>query len=59
LPSIGSDHFPLLTQLALTPKQGQDQEPINSDEEDEQLAKNMAQEEGVSKQDVPEPRNNT
>lgn len=56
LPSIGSDHFPLLTQLALTPKQGQDQEPINSNKEDEQLVKDMAQEEGVTKEDVPEPR---
>lgn len=55
LPSIGSDHFPLLTTLALTPDYGVDQQAVEGDEEDEQMAKEMASEEGVSKADVPEP----
>ncbi|MBM6551864.1 endonuclease/exonuclease/phosphatase family protein [Marinomonas ostreistagni] len=55
MPSIGSDHFPLLTQLALSPEYGADQQAVAGDEEDEQLAKEMAREENVSKEDVPEP----
>ena len=55
MPSIGSDHFPLLTQLSLTPEYGADQESVECDEEDKQMAKEMAQEKGVSKEDVPEP----
>ncbi|WP_417503740.1 endonuclease/exonuclease/phosphatase family protein [Marinomonas gallaica] len=55
MPSIGSDHFPLLTRLALTPSAGVGQEAVAGDHDDEQLAKNMAQEESVSKSDVPEP----
>ncbi len=55
MPSIGSDHFPLLTQLALTPEKGSDQEAVECTEEDKELAKDITQEEGVTKDDVPEP----
>ncbi|MFD1239266.1 endonuclease/exonuclease/phosphatase family protein, partial [Latilactobacillus sakei subsp. carnosus] len=55
MPSIGSDHFPLLTQLALTPEKGSDQEAVECTKEDKELAKDITKEEGVTKDDVPEP----
>ncbi|MDF9797341.1 endonuclease/exonuclease/phosphatase (EEP) superfamily protein YafD [Catalinimonas alkaloidigena] len=55
LPSIGSDHFPLFTSLAFTPVKGASQEGLESDSEDHDRAKEIADEKGVSKKDVPQP----
>ncbi len=55
LPSIGSDHFPLLTQVVLAPARGQDQEPLAEDGDDRNRARELAREQGASKHDVPEP----
>jgi endonuclease/exonuclease/phosphatase (EEP) superfamily protein YafD len=55
LPSIGSDHFPLLTRVVLSPARGEDQEPLSPDSEDRSRAREIAQEKGASKHDVPEP----
>lgn len=55
LPSIGSDHFPLLTRVRYAPDRGSDQEPLPPESGDEELARELAREEGASKQDVPEP----
>lgn len=59
LPSIGSDHFPLLTSLRYAPVRGQDQEPLQGNQEDDQWAKELAREQGASKHDVPEPGQGT
>lgn len=53
LPSIGSDHFPLLTRLAFTPMQGDLQEGIKADAIDHERAQELAEERNVSKNDVP------
>lgn len=55
LPSIGSDHFPLLTSVRFAPARGSDQEPLAAEEGDEDYARELAREQGASKQDVPEP----
>lgn len=55
LPSIGSDHFPFLTKVHYAPVRGSDQEPLQPDEGDDKMARELAQSEGVSKHDVPEP----
>lgn len=55
LPSIGSDHFPLLTKVVFTPRQGSDQEPLRPEAGDQELAKSLARAQGGSKQDVPAP----
>ncbi|KKN31398.1 hypothetical protein LCGC14_0824300 [marine sediment metagenome] len=55
LPSIGSDHFPLLTRVVLAPTYGKDQEPLDDDSDDRSRARELAQEKGASKQDVPHP----
>lgn len=55
LPSIGSDHFPLFTSLAFTPVKGASQEELEADSEDYGRAKEIADEKGVSKQDMPQP----
>jgi len=56
LPSIGSDHFPLLTSLVFTPEEGSDQQPLKPEEGDQELARTLARAEGGSKHDVPSPR---
>lgn len=38
LPSIGSDHFPLFTQLCFTPSKEKEQEGLSADQNDEALA---------------------
>lgn len=53
LPSIGSDHFPLLTRVVLAPVRGQDQEPLRPDGDDRNRAQDIAQSESASKEDVP------
>nr|CAA6799942.1 MAG: Unknown protein [uncultured Thiotrichaceae bacterium] len=55
LPSIGSDHFPLLTKLALTPSRGARQQGIQACKPEEQWAEEIAKEKEVSKDDVPQP----
>ena len=55
LPSIGSDHFPLLTKLLFVPQQGEDQEGLQADAEDKEWSEEIAKEQNVSKNDVPEP----
>ncbi|MGO1691591.1 MAG: endonuclease/exonuclease/phosphatase family protein [Marinobacter sp.] len=53
LPSIGSDHFPLLTRVVFAPSQGQDQEPLRPDGDDRSWAQDIAQSKNANKQDVP------
>jgi endonuclease/exonuclease/phosphatase (EEP) superfamily protein YafD len=55
LPSIGSDHFPLMTRLMLAPERGRDQEPLPAEDGDQEYARSLAREQGASKKDVPEP----
>ncbi len=59
LPSIGSDHFPLLASLRFAPLGGRGQEPLQGNREDDQRARELAQDQGVSKNDVPEPGHGT
>lgn len=53
LPSIGSDHFALLTRLVLSPRQGEHQQGITADAGDRQWSKEIAEKQQVSKSDVP------
>jgi len=53
LPSIGSDHFPLLTRVMFAPAHGQDQEPLRPDGDDRGRAQEIAQSKRASKKDVP------
>jgi endonuclease/exonuclease/phosphatase (EEP) superfamily protein YafD len=53
LPSIGSDHFPLLTTLTYNPNKKQ--KGITPEQEDIKRKKDITQAESVSHHDVPEP----
>jgi len=55
LPSIGSDHFPLLTRVVLAPARGQDQVPLQPDSDDRAQANEIAHEQEADKHDVPAP----
>ena len=55
LPPFGSDHFALLTQLAYAPERGADQEGLSDDQDDRAWARSIADEQNVSKADVPRP----
>jgi endonuclease/exonuclease/phosphatase (EEP) superfamily protein YafD len=55
LPSIGSDHFPLLTRLSFTPATGAVQNGIPADSEDRSFANQIEEAENVSKSNVPSP----
>lgn len=55
LPSIGSDHFPLLTRLVLNMDQGFKQEGLKADKEDLDWATEISQQQDVNKNDVPQP----
>lgn len=55
LPSIGSDHFPLLASLALNPNNIANQSGPTADSEDRDRAEEMADEKNVSEEDVPTP----
>ena len=55
LPPIGSDHFSLLTRLQYAPVRGADQEGLTSDAADQDWSKDIAEEQQVDKNDVPEP----
>ena len=49
---MGSDHFPILVELALTPCEGQDQESLEIDEEDLDEAEEKLANAGVKSTDV-------
>ncbi len=55
LPSIGSDHFSLLTKLLFVPQHGEDQEGLQADNADHEWSEEIAEEQKVNKYDVPEP----
>lgn len=55
LPSIGSDHFPLLTRLLFSPVRGTNQEGLDPDSTDYEWSKEIAGEQGATKKDVPQP----
>lgn len=55
LPSIGSDHFALLTRLALEPRRGEDQEGIEADIDDQEWAEEIVDDQDVDRTDVPRP----
>lgn len=55
LPSIGSDHFPLLTSLSFNPAKGAIQEGLEAEVEDYDRAKEIADEKGANKDDVSQP----
>ena len=55
LPSIGSDHFPLLKRLTLDRHQAAGQSGLDADATDHDWAEELAQNKGVSKKDVPQP----
>ncbi len=57
LPSIGSDHFPLLTRLSFTPHQGANQQGLQVQNEEQVWSKEIAASKDVSKSDVPKPMN--
>lgn len=58
LPSIGSDHFPLLTRLSFSPQKVGSQEGIKADADDHQRAKEVSDQQPVTKNDVPKPGEN-
>tara|TARA_R110000744_G_scaffold56547_1_gene119235 strand:- start:1259 stop:2341 length:1083 start_codon:yes stop_codon:yes gene_type:complete len=55
LPSIDSDHFPLLTRLVFTFPHGSDQEGIKAEAEEEKWSEEITNQKQVSKNDVPTP----
>tara|TARA_R110000787_G_scaffold97326_3_gene200933 strand:- start:208 stop:1251 length:1044 start_codon:yes stop_codon:yes gene_type:complete len=55
LPSIDSDHFPLLTRLSFTSPQGSNQAGIKANAEERQWSKEITEQQSVSKSDVPTP----
>ncbi len=55
LPSIDSDHFPVLTRLSFTPRQRINQEGLQEKANDRDWAREIEKEKGVSAEDVPEP----
>lgn len=55
LPSFGSDHFALFTQLSYAPGKGAGQEAPEADSEDRSRAQSIADEKDVNETDVPRP----
>lgn len=55
LPSIGSDHFPLLTQLSFTARRCNNQAGIKADAAEDKWAQEISEAQNVSKNDVPKP----
>jgi endonuclease/exonuclease/phosphatase (EEP) superfamily protein YafD len=55
LPNIGSDHFPLLTELSYNPARGEDQEGLEADSNDKSRAQSIEDNKGASAEDVPNP----
>ena len=56
MPSIGSDHFPLLTRLAYAPVRGSQQIGLQADADDRAWADEIAADQDVDGSDVPDPR---
>ncbi|MEW6371634.1 MAG: endonuclease/exonuclease/phosphatase family protein [Pseudomonadota bacterium] len=56
LPKFGSDHFPMLVELAYDRKHGADQEGLQADADDEALAREKIAAEPVKVSDVHEPQ---
>ncbi|GAB2943644.1 endonuclease/exonuclease/phosphatase family protein [Hafnia psychrotolerans] len=52
LPPMGSDHFPIMVELALTPQQGSSQESLDIGHEDVQEAEEKLESAGVKSTDV-------
>ncbi len=57
LPSIGSDHFPLLTTLQYQPRRGHTQNGLDADHDDHQWAQDKLDQQNASADDVPQPDN--
>lgn len=55
LPSIGSDHFPLLARLSYTPSRGTKQKGIKARAPEHEWAKEISEAQKVDKDDVPKP----
>jgi endonuclease/exonuclease/phosphatase (EEP) superfamily protein YafD len=55
LPSIGSDHFPLLTQLSFTALRCNNQAGIKADTAEHKWSQEISEQQNVSKGDVPKP----
>lgn len=55
LPSIGSDHFPFLTELVHTPRAEASQDGLDADSKDRSMAESIRSAMQVSVADVPEP----
>jgi len=55
LPSIGSDHFPLLTRLTLNTHRGARQDGLRADRADHDWAAKLTHAQDVNKSDVPQP----
>ncbi|MEO6056876.1 MAG: endonuclease/exonuclease/phosphatase family protein [Gemmatimonadales bacterium] len=55
LPAFGSDHFPLLSELALEPVRGAPQGALEADADDRAWAREIASAEAVTPDDVPSP----
>ena len=55
LPSIGSDHFPLLTALQYSPENGQQQKGLTADADDKARAQAKQAQQQADADDVPEP----
>ncbi|HET9031446.1 MAG TPA: endonuclease/exonuclease/phosphatase family protein [Dokdonella sp.] len=57
LPSIGSDHFPLLTALQFSPEHASEQDGLNTDADDRARGQAKQAQQDVDASDVPEPAN--
>lgn len=55
LPSIGSDHFALLTRLVFSSNSGSNQKGLSPDADDREWSEEIIEEKNVSKADVPQP----
>ena len=53
LPSIGSDHFALFSQLAFTPNVNAKKEGVDANKDEREEAKKMSESNNVSKDDIP------
>lgn len=55
LPYFGSDHFALLTELSYDPARGENQEGLTADTDDKTWAQSIAEKQGASVKNVPNP----
>jgi endonuclease/exonuclease/phosphatase (EEP) superfamily protein YafD len=54
LPSIGSDHFALLTKLMFSPTEGASQNSLQPDASDQAWSKELVKDQGVTKDETPQ-----